>query len=371
MTARARARSSAGWRTTSPAAPRCMAHPGLAETTTGSVPRVTAGRGAQCRHLAGADLARQLGLEHRVGPARPAAQAVVTGLAESIGGREHCPHRAVGVLDVAEVARVLHHHDRAGVEQVERRAVGHELGEVAHPGRERGRLGSAEQVPVLLHRRAAPRAVDHDRPVAGHRPDHAPGQPARLGDPPRVEMEGAAAIATGPRQPRARSRRPHHGERVAVDIALPRVHDAPGEEVRVELVGARGGVGDERLAQLADREARHAEPLRYRVEPLPDEDHPRHRQQQPVPGQQEAVADPLGHPAEPPPGIMRRASGGEWLAGERFAGPFDEMTERHTRGARGFTAAALHARLHALAERTVDGRAVELDRTHSGDATAR
>ena len=52
------------------------------------------------------------------------------------------------------------------------------FGEVAHPGAEAARVRGAEELAVLLHRRAAPRAVDDDGRVAGHRRDHARRQAA-------------------------------------------------------------------------------------------------------------------------------------------------------------------------------------------------
>ena len=51
----------------------------------------------------------ELGLAHRVRAAGAAAQAVVGGLLQPVGRGEHGAHRALRLLHVAEVARVLHH----------------------------------------------------------------------------------------------------------------------------------------------------------------------------------------------------------------------------------------------------------------------
>ena len=63
--------------------------------------------------LAVADLAGELGLAHRVRAAGAAAQAVVGGLAQPVRRREHGAHRALRLLHVAQVARVLHDDRRA------------------------------------------------------------------------------------------------------------------------------------------------------------------------------------------------------------------------------------------------------------------
>ena len=65
-------------------------------------------------------------------------------------------------------------------------------------------LGCAEQVPVLLHAGAAPRAVDDDGRVARHRRDHAAGERTRVVEQPGVALQRAAAV-------RARTRQRHTG----------------------------------------------------------------------------------------------------------------------------------------------------------------
>ena len=59
-----------------------------------------------------------------------------------------------------------------------------------------------------------------------------------------MEVQRPAAPGAGSGQGRMRAGGAHHGQRGAVHVALPRVHDAPGEQecVRVDVT-------DERRAQ--------------------------------------------------------------------------------------------------------------------------
>ncbi len=109
-------------------------------------------------------------------------------------------------------------------------------------------LGGAEQVAVLLHARAAARAVDDDRCVAGHRRDHASGERACFVVATGVHVQRAATRPSRPRSRDPRAGRPHHPGRRAVRVAHPRVHHAAGEQPRVGFAA----VGDvERAADCA------------------------------------------------------------------------------------------------------------------------
>ena len=54
-----------------------------------------------------------------------------------------------------------------------------------------------------------------------------------------------------------------------------------------------------------------------------------------------------------------------------LVGALHEVPERDRRRAGGLATEALHTRLDGVAERVVEGCAVELDRPHGGDAAAR
>ena len=144
-----------------------------------------------------------------------------------------------------------------------------------------------------------------------------------------------------------------------MDVALPRVHDAPGEQERVRLCGAGEG-----RPQRSQRELRQAEALRDEAEALREPHGPREREQQPVPRQHDDVTEPLGD--DDARGRVARSG-----ARQRLACSLHEVTERHSRRARDLAAAALHAGLHRAPERVVERRAVELDRAHGGDPPAR
>ena len=212
----------------------------------------------------------------------------------------------------------------------ERSLLGDPLGEVAHARRERVRRRRAEQPPVVLHRRAAPGAVDDDRRVAGHRPHDPPGQGTGLADAPGVGVQRAAAVAARTGQPDPGPGGAHDRRRRPVHVALPRVHDAPGEQVGV---GGRGvgasGVRNDRADSAGSPNRRGTRWSRCATQ-----QRPRGREQQPVPRQHDREPDPLGEPS-------RRAAGsaaGARRGRQRLVGALDEMTERHGRRARRFAA---------------------------------
>ena len=74
------------------------------------------------------------------------------------------------------------------------------------------------------------------------------GERAGLLDAAGMTVESTAAVAAAPRQRRAGARGAHDPERGAVDVALPRIHHASREQVRV---GGRRRLGDERGAHRA------------------------------------------------------------------------------------------------------------------------
>ena len=73
------------------------------------------------------------------------------------------------LLHVPEVARVLHDDASHRSRRSGTSCSAQPLREVATRGAERVRLGGVEEPAVVLHRRAAARAVDDDGRVAGHR----------------------------------------------------------------------------------------------------------------------------------------------------------------------------------------------------------
>ena len=238
--------------------------------------------------------------------------------------------------------------------------LGDPLGEVANARAERLGVGGAEQAAVVLHHRATARAVDDDRCVAGHRGDHAPGQPLGFPRPARVQVQGATAIAarSGPRDDGAAG--PHHAHRRPVCFPQPSVHHATGEAPRG---GSSATRHVERRGQRTGRQARQAEPAREEPEALEQPRTPRDREQQPVHRQHEPVPDPLRRP----PG----AGGALAALVQRGSGLFHEMTELHRRRARGFAAPALHALVHGRLEGGVDRRAFHLYEAHRRDAAPR
>ena len=238
---------STGCRTSSPAAARCIAHPGLALATTVAPERSRAR--AIGRHLAIADRRRQLRLQRRVRAAGAAAQPLVVELDDVDVAARARSARLVGLLHVAQVARVLHDHrahGRAagGGQSSRRRSASHSCTSRTRAANA-PRRGGAEQVAVVLHRRAASGRVDEHRRVTGHRRDRPRRQPLRLGLEPGVHVQRAAARRARGRGPR--TTRPTASISAAVlrcVDAHPRVHHAAGEQPDIG-VGHRP-VGDGR-----------------------------------------------------------------------------------------------------------------------------
>ena len=211
------------------------------------------------------DLRREIGVQRGVGPAGATAEPVVVQLSEVSHGREQDPHLIVGVLDVPEMARVVHGHgDGEPRRAVERQAVasgGEPFVDVEDTSTEAGRLLRAEQLAVLLQRRAAPRRVDEHGRVTRKRPHDASGERARSVPEPGVVVQGAAARRVAwVGQRHAYTRRAQDADHRGVNGPLPRVHDAAGEQPDV--------VTRRLQRRAAQREARQREPRGHEVQSL-------------------------------------------------------------------------------------------------------
>ena len=270
--------------------------PGLADTTTG--------RSGPARRSAAAlrsrMLGRELGLQRRVRAARAAAQAVVVGLGERVRRAEHGSHRAVRALHVAQVARVLHDEGRRRCRASgERALLGDPLGEVAHPGAERLGFGGAEQPAVVLHRRAAPGAVDDDR--ARRRASmRSPAGPAVA---PRARGRRAGAARRSSRRPRPGRATWAPAARITrtVDRWVSRSHASITQPVKHHAVGvaaasaASSGVASDRADSRGSPNRRGSEPA-----PLRDPREPRGaRSAAAWTGSSNPVRDPLRGAPQP------------------------------------------------------------------------
>ena len=148
-----------------PAAARCIAQPGLALATT------VAPRGDRARAIAASLRSRispaSSGCSARVGAARTAAQAVVVELDHVGDAAEHGAHRARGPsargAGGTGPARSPGPSGAARLRAGGRRGRRATRGRRAHACAERHRLGGADEVAVVLHRRTASGRVDHDR----------------------------------------------------------------------------------------------------------------------------------------------------------------------------------------------------------------
>ena len=203
--------------------------PGLALATTVAPDRAAARSIAATLRVA--HVAGERRLQRRVGAAGTAAQALVVELDDVGDLAEHGPHRFVGPLHVAQVARVLDDHRS---ERRRRAAAGGRGGRPATRGRRPpgprrpAAVGCPEEVAVVLERGAAPGRVDDDRRVAGHRLDRALGQAAGSRPSP-AWLCRAPQHAVG-RDPERGAGRLDDGRRRPVRVAHPGVHHAAGVE---------------------------------------------------------------------------------------------------------------------------------------------
>ena len=231
---------------------RCIAQPGFADATTAAAsPAAGADRG----DLAVADRGgRAPAAAAAYAPPAPQHRPSSSVSTQVVGGREHGAHGAVRPLHVAEVARVLHDDRVASGRRgaAAAAAVDEPLREVADPRRERARLGacraggrspsSPRRSPALSTTTGASPGSDAITRAASRRASST--RPACI-------VQRAAAVAAAAREPTARAPAARMTvERGAVDVALPRVHDAAGEQVRVGVGGGR----ERRAPQRAGRE---------------------------------------------------------------------------------------------------------------------
>ena len=279
-------------------------------------------------------------------------------------------------LHVTEVARVLH-----GDPEVERVGRGqpvevdrHPLVDVEHPGGESRRGLGAEQVAVVLQRRAAPGRVDDDRHVRLEALDHPLGERAGVVGEPGVRVQRAAARCERAGRDHVEPGGLQHPLTGQVHVTLPRIHHAPGEHVhpvrrclRFRFVTQKLEPGPPILARtwmvdrsgLAEGDLRgEAEALRDEVEALRDAERDRARPQQTrmiERGEREPLPARRSRPASTSASRVR----------------FHQPAERHARRARRLAAPALHARVERVDELVVSGASSSWTSRISRDPTAR
>ena len=215
----ASASSSAGWRTFSPAAPRCIAHPGFAgdhERDRGAHRpggwRRPCARGS--RSTARARARRRHHRRHNRGRRRRSRAAGTRARARRGPRRAPSARGGGGTGSCTTTSR-----------PVSRNASGGCAASHSEKSRTRAenawRRRGAEQAAVVLHRRAAARAVDDDGRVAGHRRDDPTGETARELHASGVDVQARrnsrrpAPRARVAHLPRASRRAPRDGRRVA------------------------------------------------------------------------------------------------------------------------------------------------------------
>ena len=305
------------------------------------------------RHLAVAHRGGQRRLQRRVRATGPAAQPLVVELDDVGDVAEQGPHRHVGPLDVAQVAGVLDDHraEAAGRRGEPIDAGGEPLVDVEHAGRERRRLGRAEEVAVVLHRRAAPGRVDDDRRLAGHRAHRALGEPAG----------GVAEPGVHVQRPAARTGRSGTAN---VDPASV-ISAAVDRWVRASRRPSRSPVNN----QTSSPVGRTAGPRRSGRRDSPARRGTRRRRWATARTEDPASSvrwrPSTENPARSHRGAVRCSSA------SAVAGALHEVPERDAARARRLAAAALDARLHEPHELAVGLGAAPLHGPHRVDATAR
>ena len=260
-------------------AARCIAQPGLALATT-VAPERRAARSIAAT-LRSRIVAGQLGLQRRVGAAGAAAQPLVVELDDVGDVAEHGAHRLVGPLHVAEVARILDDHrpsGGAGPAGADRGAVASHSWTSSTRAEKARRLGRAEEVAVVLHRRAAAGRVDEDR----RRRPASTASSARRGRrasscEPGVDVQRAAARAAGAGQRRT-WRRP-----AAISAAVARCVSRIQASITQPVNSHTSSPVGRTAGAAAQRQPGQPGPPRHQPQALGDGEQRR-------PGEQQAVA---------------------------------------------------------------------------------
>ncbi len=179
--------------------------------------------------------AGQFGMDHRERPAGAAAATVVVELHNLVDiAGEQLANRHVGPLHMAEMAGVLHRHPQGEAPPTRQGHVRHDpLMDVVHPAGKCRSVGRAEQMPVVLQQGPAARRVDEDRLVTRVRRHGATRQVLGLGAQTGVVVQSTTATARTPRKGDAHATSVEDRDHVAVDVALPGIHHATGEQHHV------------------------------------------------------------------------------------------------------------------------------------------
>ena len=309
-------------------------------------------------HLVLLQLPRDLRVGQVVNTGAPAAPLGVFDVDEgyALDRAKKCPRLSADPLPVCEVTGVLVH-DANGPPGAPRTGL-HDLADVADPGREC--LGSispqgiaAEDVPVVLQVRAAPRRVDdHLRIATGKSIDVEARELARAFAVAGVRMQGTAAgLLLGDADDQSAALQDAHGRALGLSEGL--AHDAAREDAHI---GALAVDAAERRSFRASRQRR---------------------------GPADAAGQASGHPREtkaradvretgreretsrPRHGVERgpRECSAVLAILQDLARALHDPTERHTRWARGLARTAHQTRLEVI-----DGRVARRGRTRDDRA---
>ena len=217
------------------------------------------------RFFPGSNVTGQTGFKYRIGTAGTATEAFIVKLDDLADeSSEHNPGGAMNPLNVTQMARVLD-------TNTQRKRVGNggktvHVGrqpflDVVHPLGELGRLGSTDKVTVVLHGRSTAGGVDEDRAACIKPGDHGPGQRAGPVSQSGVTVQGPTTrcCISGGGDPKAG--RFQHGLGGTMNIALPGVHDAPGEQIHIVTAGAMFGPPNREPSRKAKALGNEMEPL--------------------------------------------------------------------------------------------------------------
>ena len=233
------------------------AHPGFADATTGAGragarPRGSprpCGRGSRPR-ASGCQQRRTRRRRRSTGRRRRCRDS-------AYARRQHGAHRAVGVLHVAQVARILDHDDlRRWRAAAAGRLRDDPLREVAHT---RARTHAPRRCRAAGRSPSSPRRTRRCRRRRRRRPASTRSRAAPAGAPrltrPACRCSAPQQSPPVPGRPTSRAGGAHHPQRGAVHVALPRVHHAAGEAStrRDAGVGRRAACAATRATAAAAR----------------------------------------------------------------------------------------------------------------------
>ena len=297
---------------------------------------------------------RHLGLEERKGATGSAAEAIIVEFDQLAHESEALSNVTVHLLYVTKVAGVLNDDRRSRMrfgnesrQPIE--MIGEPLVDVSDPRRKPLRFLTSDQDAVLLHGGSAAGRIDEDRSVARKRSHRSTSTVGRALLPTDVRVKGSATVS-GVGDPIAESEGIEHVGDGSMNVTLPGVHDAPGEDPHVRCRGRRS-------QPRTDSHRKRTEAAGEDPETSETATHSRHRLDDPT------VRE--GSQSETQP------HGDRSFATTKSVSGVDQLAVGNSARTGRFATPTLHTRVECLDDFVVEAETIVVQGPHDLDATPR